>query len=142
MRATELVDSTVCHGLNALAQLVVMATRRYEIIRVLGFGAYGEVYLAKDRETGDQRAIKRFKRRCEDDLDLSLPADLLREISILKSLDHPNIVAVMDVHMERGPPEVDPPPVNSRREVRRGCHADAWGLCDWSSSRALPWLCR
>ena len=78
---------------------------RYKCERSLGEGAYGKVYLAKDREKGgDYVAIKTFVRARRDakghEVPFDLPSDLLRDIAALKSLRHANIVEVKDVVLD------------------------------------------
>ena len=72
---------------------------RYKIIRIIGQGGMGSIYLAEDqRLTGRQCALK------EVEHDRSLPPDLLqeardqflREATILARLDHPNLPKVSD----------------------------------------------
>jgi len=47
------------------------------------------VYKAKDKQVGDYVALKKIRLEVEDE---GVPSTALREISILKDLDHPNIV--------------------------------------------------
>ena len=64
-----------------------------------GEGAYGVVYKGKDRITGDFVAMKKIRLELEDE---GMPSTALREISLLKELQHPNIVRLYDVvHTER-----------------------------------------
>ena len=64
------------------------------IKKELGKGAYGTVYLAVDRVSGQQVAIKRiddvFRTRTD-------AKRTLREITILRQCDHPNICKLYDV---------------------------------------------
>eukprot|EP00981_Chlorochromonas_danica_P005830 scaffold1193_cov159-Ochromonas_danica.AAC.8 len=60
----------------------------------LGKGSYGSVYLATHRLTGDERAVKVMN---VDRITSYYLRKLHTEISILKSLDHPNIVKLQDV---------------------------------------------
>lgn len=62
----------------------------YRIGKVLGTGSYGYVRLGVNIITGEQFAIKTLK-------DAHNKKGILREISILKLLDHPNIVKLHDV---------------------------------------------
>ena len=64
----------------------------YEIVKKLGQGGFGEVYLVKHLSTDNLRAAKVILRKtvtCEE--------KLLEETEILKTLDHPNIVKVLEI---------------------------------------------
>lgn len=68
---------------------------RFELIKTLGEGSYGKVKLAVEKSTKEQVAIKYIKKgKINDDTDLTR---LRREIRILSSLNHPNIVNVREV---------------------------------------------
>lgn len=67
---------------------------RYERIDKLGEGTYGVVYQAKDLITKEIVALKKIRLENEEE---GMPSTAMREISILKELDHPNIVALKDV---------------------------------------------
>lgn len=67
----------------------------YDRKKTLGTGAYGRVYLAVDKKTGQHVAIKRTVMPSEDGAFLN--PTTLREITILKKLKgHPNIVGCVD----------------------------------------------
>ena len=61
---------------------------KYEVIGIVGEGAYGIVYKCKNKETGEFVAIKKFK-ETEDDI---VRKSMLRELKVLKFLKHENIV--------------------------------------------------
>lgn len=65
------------------------APPRFEVVEKLGEGTYGSVYKARDAESGDTVAIKSVK--CDRDEE-GLPATAIREICLLRSLRHPNVV--------------------------------------------------
>lgn len=67
---------------------------RYERIEKLGEGTYGVVYKAKDLYKGETVAIKKIRLENEDE---GMPSTAMREIAILKELNHPNIVHLKDV---------------------------------------------
>lgn len=60
----------------------------------IGEGTYGVVYKAKDRETGRTVALKKIRLDTESD---GVPSTAIREISLLKELNHPNVVRLLDV---------------------------------------------
>ena len=68
---------------------------RYRIVRTLGSGSFGHVYLAVDEELDRQVAIKMPRR--PDITSLAGGNDFLAEARILARLDHPGIVPVYDV---------------------------------------------
>jgi hypothetical protein len=61
----------------------------YENLGQLGSGSYGVVYRARNRETGEMLAIKRLAHPSHDN---GLPDSTIREICILRELQHQNIV--------------------------------------------------
>jgi len=72
---------------------------KYQKIDKIGEGTYGVVYKAKNRLTGDLVALKKIRLEAEDE---GIPSTAIREISILKELQHPNIVRLHDViHTEK-----------------------------------------
>src|SRR5581483_10168484 len=73
---------------------------RYEVVRELGRGAMGRVYLARDRALGRQVALKTFRAAAL----LADPADsaqlrrrVLREAQQAAMLSHPNVIVIHDV---------------------------------------------
>jgi serine/threonine protein kinase len=62
---------------------------RYEKLRRVGEGTYGVVYKAKDRMSGDIVALKRIRLESEEE---GIPSTAIREIALLKELQHPNVV--------------------------------------------------
>ena len=72
---------------------------RYQKMEKIGEGTYGIVYKSKDRVTGEIVALKKIRLEAEDE---GIPSTAIREISLLKELQHPNIVRLYDVvHTER-----------------------------------------
>ncbi|KAJ2613869.1 serine/threonine protein kinase, CMGC, CDC2/CDK sub [Coemansia sp. RSA 1365] len=66
----------------------------YELTTKLGEGTFGEVHKAVHRATGAIVALKRVLMHNEKE---GLPITAIREIKLLKSLNHPNIVSLSDM---------------------------------------------
>eukprot|EP01087_Luapelamoeba_hula_P011905 TRINITY_DN32_c0_g1_i1.p1 TRINITY_DN32_c0_g1~~TRINITY_DN32_c0_g1_i1.p1 ORF type:complete len:299 (+),score=44.20 TRINITY_DN32_c0_g1_i1:123-1019(+) len=72
---------------------------KYRKLDKLGEGTYGIVYKAKHKETGALVALKRIRLDSEDE---GVPCTAIREISLLKELQHLNIVRLDEViHTEK-----------------------------------------
>eukprot|EP01147_Barroeca_monosierra_P001832 gene1832-4931_t len=67
---------------------------RYTRIRKVGEGTYGQVFKAFDRRTSNVVAIKMISLNSEQE---GVPSNAVREISLLKKLNHPNIVKLLNV---------------------------------------------
>ena len=67
---------------------------RYTVTKRIGTGAFGMVVEAKDNETNEKVAIKQISNLFED---VNEAKRLLREISIMKILDHPSIIKVKEL---------------------------------------------
>ena len=67
----------------------------YTIKETLGNGTYGVVYKAIKKSTEELRAIKKIKRINKDE---NLEGKLIKEIDILKHLDHPNIMKIYEFY--------------------------------------------
>lgn len=69
----------------------------YETTKTLGTGAFGTVRLAKKKNSEVMYAIKSISK--QSILRSQMGSQVKKEISIMKSLDHPNIVQVVEVLM-------------------------------------------
>jgi len=67
---------------------------KYEIINSLGEGSYGKVYKVKIKNTEKYRAMKVIKKRYQ--YNPQEEEKIIKEIQILKKLDHPNIIRVFE----------------------------------------------
>lgn len=71
----------------------------FQKLEKIGEGTYGVVYKAKDKESGRTVALKKIRLDTESD---GVPSTAIREISLLKELNHPNVVRLLDVvHSEK-----------------------------------------
>jgi cyclin-dependent kinase-like len=71
---------------------------KYEVIGVVGEGAYGIEYKCKNKETGKYVAIKKFK-EVGDEL---VKKTMKRELKMLQRLHHPNVVEFQDAFRRKG----------------------------------------
>ena len=60
---------------------------KYQKLEKIGEGTYGLVYKARNRKTNQLVALKKIRLESEDE---GTPSTAVREISILKQLQHPN----------------------------------------------------
>ena len=63
---------------------------RYEKLENIGEGTYGVVYKARDTQTGEIYALKKIKLETEQE---GIPSTAIREIALLKELQHPNLMS-------------------------------------------------
>ncbi|CAN5218682.1 hypothetical protein BH20ACI2_BH20ACI2_05550 [soil metagenome] len=84
-------------GLKPLAESTLLAGR-YQIVRKIGGGGMGAVYLATDRNLGGvERAVKEMvQSSIEEEQQNKAIEDFRRESTILSSLDHPAIPTIYD----------------------------------------------
>ena len=68
----------------------------YKIEEKLGEGAFGAVFRVKHKDIGVDRAMKKLTGK--DQKDKEKEKEILNEIEMLKSLDHPNIVKVFEFY--------------------------------------------
>jgi len=72
----------------------------YERNDLIGQGAYGIVYRGTQRSTGKIVAIKRIP-FADSTTEGGVPCSVIREISLLRELDHVNVVRLLDVIQAR-----------------------------------------
>lgn len=71
----------------------------FQKIEKIGEGTYGVVYKARDKLSGRLVALKKIRLDADSE---GVPSTAIREISLLKELDHVNIVRLLDVvHSEK-----------------------------------------
>ena len=75
----------------------ISAGSRYQLVRELGRGATGAVYLARDAELGRDVAVKLLHPHLAGATSAEALHQFFREARVMASLRHPNIVAVLDL---------------------------------------------
>ena len=73
-------------------------SQKYEIISKLGSGSFGSVYLAKNKYTNEKVAMKQIKKSSQN---LLSDGEITDEIEILKTLDHPDIVRIIESYVTK-----------------------------------------
>lgn len=66
----------------------------FQKLEKIGEGTYGVVYKAKDKVTGSLVALKKIRLESESE---GVPSTAIREIALLKELNHTNVVRLIDV---------------------------------------------
>ena len=70
-----------------------LPSKKYKILDKLGSGSFGKVFLAQNIYTKEKVAMKEIKKSNKD---LLSDGEIKDEIDILKSLDHPDIVRIIE----------------------------------------------
>ncbi|WZZ00735.1 hypothetical protein YC2023_073063 [Brassica napus] len=76
----------------------------FEKIKLISHGTYGEVYMAKEIETGEIVALKKIRTNDERE---GFPVTAMREIKILKKLHHRNVISLKEVVYSPSPDNDD-----------------------------------
>ena len=71
---------------------------KYEVIGIVGEGAYGIVYKCRNKETNKYVAVKKFK-ETEDEL---VQKTMKRELAMLQMLRHENVVEFQEAFVSKG----------------------------------------
>ena len=72
-------------------------SKDYSTGKILGEGAHGKVCLVTHKSSGVTRAMKAIKKSL---VNRDQEQKLLAEVSILKQLDHPNIVKLYELYQD------------------------------------------
>ncbi|KAM9843441.1 uncharacterized protein cdk12 isoform 2-T2 [Aulostomus maculatus] len=67
---------------------------KFDIIGIIGEGTYGQVYKAKDKDTGELVALKKVRLDNEKE---GFPITAIREIKILRQLKHRSVVNMKEI---------------------------------------------
>ncbi|KAK0640386.1 Cyclin-dependent kinase 10 [Lasiodiplodia hormozganensis] len=89
------IDLSLDHGFLGNCSSIAS----YESLDAIGEGAYGIVSRARDRRSGSVVALKQI-RILEYERNNGIPLTALREISILRSLRHQNVINVLEVAVD------------------------------------------
>jgi cyclin-dependent kinase-like len=73
--------------------------QKYEIMGIIGEGAYGVVLKCRSNESQEVVAIKKFKESEEDE---AVRKTTAREVKVLKMLRHPNVVELREAFRKKG----------------------------------------
>lgn len=76
----------------------------YEKIEQIGEGTYGQVYMAREIATGEVVALKKVRMDNEKE---GFPITAIREIKILKKLQHANVIKLKEIVTSKGPEKED-----------------------------------
>merc|ERR1712137_291269 len=71
---------------------------KYFLKETLGSGAFAEVRRGVHRETHEQFAVKIISKKKHCKNDPQAQERLMKEVEILRSIDHPGVVGIVDVH--------------------------------------------
>ncbi len=82
---------------SSISKLPQPLNDRYDIKRVLGKGAFGVVFLARDLQIGRLIAVKQLFKKYQEDTEVH--SRFLQEARIAGQIDHPNIVTIYNVEI-------------------------------------------
>mmetsp|Transcript_61750 Transcript_61750/g.139132 ORF Transcript_61750/g.139132 Transcript_61750/m.139132 type:complete len:396 (+) Transcript_61750:64-1251(+) len=71
-----------------------------DLVKKVGSGAYGCVASFKDKRTGEKLAVKKITNAFGDLVD---GKRILREVKLLRQLDHDNIIRILDMYPPKSP---------------------------------------
>jgi calcium-dependent protein kinase len=83
---------------NLISKNEKFLAKEYEIKKIIGKGAFGKVYKVYHKKTKQYRAMKTVKKDCinyQDDEHF-----FLKEIEVLRLLDHPNILKIFEFYTD------------------------------------------
>jgi cyclin-dependent kinase-like len=76
---------------------------RYDLISLIGEGAYGSVYKARRKANNEIVAIKKFKDNTDNSSNKNIKRTVIREIKMLRNLKHPTyVVSLQDQFKRKG----------------------------------------
>eukprot|EP00747_Dinoflagellata_sp_TGD_P022234 gnl/TRDRNA2_/TRDRNA2_128984_c0_seq1.p1 gnl/TRDRNA2_/TRDRNA2_128984_c0~~gnl/TRDRNA2_/TRDRNA2_128984_c0_seq1.p1 ORF type:complete len:356 (+),score=55.18 gnl/TRDRNA2_/TRDRNA2_128984_c0_seq1:61-1068(+) len=87
---------------KAMAMIISPASQYEQIEKNIGEGTYGKVHKARDTKTGKLVAIKKAKVSATDREIGGIGFTALREIKLMQSVQHPNVMGCLDVFVDGG----------------------------------------
>nr|AAR04351.1 putative MAPK [Tetrahymena thermophila] len=81
-------------------QTIFVVDEKYEYIKQIGYGAYGVVCSAVNKENGSKVAIKKVQNAYDDLIDAKR---IVREIKLLKFFEHDNIISTFRCYQANAP---------------------------------------
>ena len=88
-------DSIKFSANNFVTQCYESFEDYYEIVELLGEGAYGEVFVCKHKESRAERAVKILEVSTEAEAET-----VLSEFNILRGVDHPNLLKIYNIFIQ------------------------------------------
>lgn len=70
---------------------------KYEILALVGTGGMSKVFLARDKRLNKQWAVKEIQKNARDKNNEVVLQSAIAEANLIKSLDHPAIVRIVDI---------------------------------------------
>lgn len=99
--ASEALDFLLPSDTRQTLEPGAILASRFKIVRLLGQGGMGEVYLAEDTELSEQVALKIV--RSDVARDPQFLSRFRREVQFARQITHPNICRVFDLGRDQGP---------------------------------------
>ncbi|KAL5110750.1 Serine/threonine-protein kinase 36 [Taenia crassiceps] len=87
------IQSRVQYTLKITATDLLLSMDRYHVLECIGEGSFGRVHRGRKRYTGRTVALKFISKSDKSDRAFQ---NLKKEIEIMKSLNHPNIIGIVD----------------------------------------------
>lgn len=97
--ATVAIDDEEGTGTTPIVALGEILAERFRIVRLLGTGGMGEVFLAEDLEIGSPVAVKVVKPWMVESADAA--SRLKREVRLARDVTHPNVCRTYDLYRHR-----------------------------------------
>ena len=88
-----------CSSMSIRAPVVLRDVNVFLKKHQVGEGTYGSVFVGQDKETKDIVALKRINTEQEEN---GFPITAIREVKILKALNHENIVTLKEIVTSKG----------------------------------------